>query len=156
MRVRSRTVRGDVVGASGVPHGERAAGERAATRRVEGTFRATLHAADAELVRAELDRLIDEVDRTAAELRRWRGKAQLEAYKNAVKAFLQAALEKMYRVESATGFDLRGTRVRSVIVQAIDAHLEALTDQILHGAESVLPLAARLDEIRGLLLDLYG
>ena len=147
----ARTRSGRRGGSVGVPHGERAAGERAAAA-CRGTFRATLHAA-AEL--AELDRLIDEVDRTAG-AQALAGQSPAEAYKNAVKAFLQAALEKMYRVESATGFDLRGSRVRSVIVQAIDAHLEALTDQILHGAESVLPLAARLDEIRGLLLDLYG
>lgn len=151
MRVRSRPVRGDVVGTASV-----AQGERSSTQPVRGTFRATLQAADEELIRGDLDQLIEEVDRSAAELRRWRGKAQLEAYKRAVKAFLHTALEKMFRVESGMRFDVRGNRVRSVIVQKIDEHLEAITDEILHGRGSVLSLAARLDEIRGLLLDLYG
>lgn len=151
MRVRSRPVRSDVVGTSSVPQGE-----RSSSQPVQGAFRAALYAADDEIIRGELDQLIAEVDRSAAELRRWRGKAQLEAYKRAVRAFVQTALEKMYRVESDMRFDVRGNRVRSVIVQAIDAHLEELTEEILHGSGSVLSLAARLDEIRGLLLDLYG
>lgn len=151
MRVRSRSVQRDVLRTTQAP-----TGQRAAVSRVDGVFKASLEAVEEELVRSNLEELLQDVDRTGSELKRWRGRSQLEAYRRAIKAFLQVALEQMYRVSHETRFDARGKRVKSVVVEAIDEHLEALAAEILKGERSAIPLAARLDEIRGLLLDLYG
>lgn len=152
MRVRSRTERQDVVRTSRTP----ARSGQMATPKVSGVFKTNLIEAEEELIRADLEALMEDVDRAGFELKRWRGRAQLEAYRRAVKAFLQVALERMYHVHHETRFDARGRRVKSVVIQAIDAHLEAVANEILKGEKSAIPLAARLDEIRGLLLDLYG
>lgn len=151
MRIRSRSERR---GAIGTPTST--AGERAAAPKVDGVFRTSFTAVEDDLRRADLDVLLGDVDRTANDLKRWRGRSQLTAYQRAVKSFLKAAMEQMYRVEHETRFDRRGARVSSVVVRAIDEHLEALTAEILKGEKSAIPLAARLDEIRGLLLDMYG
>lgn len=154
MRVRSRTEGQDVTRtARSAAQGRRAV---TTTTRVAGTFQAALAEAEDTLIRADLDTLLRTVDEAGAALKRWRGREQLEAYRRAVKSFLAVALERMYRISQQTRFDARGRRVKAVVVELIDAHLEALTAEVIHGASSAIPLAARLDEIRGLLLDLYG
>lgn len=153
MRVRSRSTerRGDVVSTpAGSPE------RKTASASVKSAFQVHFAAAAEDTAGIDLKALLDEVDRTAAELKRWRGRSQLAAYRRAVQSFVRAAVQRMYRVNQDTRFDRRGVRISSVTVQLIDERLEALTAAVVHGDDSAIPLAARLDEIRGLLLDLYG
>lgn len=126
------------------------------TDRAAAPFQAQLAKADEAFGRAEEDALLASIDTAALALRRSRGPAQLEAYREAVRRFLSHALQQGYRVSESLRFTRHGHRVASVRVEVIDERLEALAREVLHGQADAIQIAAYLDEIRGLLLDLYG
>lgn len=119
-------------------------------------FEAHLAVAGERLQRASMDVLLQNVTNAGLELLRHRGERQLQAYKAAVREFMEAALEQTYEVAREERFNRYGQRVLSVLVRRIDEKLEALTIAVLsEDTGAAMRLAARLDEIRGLLLDFY-
>ena len=76
----------------------------------------------------------------------------LEEYKKAVRAFLEELVGRHYKVTRRTGRSGARTKVYTMIERVDDA-LEELERGL---GESVdFDLAGRLDEIRGILVDLY-
>lgn len=119
-------------------------------------FVETLRDAGDEQRRDALDQLLLAVDKAGRELRRDPSLAALRQYKESVRAFVREALRLMYAVDERLGFDRRGNPTFALIVRTIDEKLEELTRQCLESQKGTIDLAARLDEIRGLLLDLYS
>ena len=118
------------------------------------TFRDELRVRELEREQAAEQALAD-LDAAA---RRLRSEASLEAlaeYKAALRAAVSAALRRAYRVDVETGFSGGGRRRLLYIVRIVDAKLEELVRLLMAQQKDNLAIAARLDEIRGLLLDLY-
>lgn len=132
-------------------------GSRAESRigPVASTFESHLAAVDERLATMELDELLQVVEEAGRRLLRHRGEEQLKEYKEAVKAFVSRAVERCFEVIRSERFNLRGQRVITVLVRRVDEELEALTAAIASKNSAAMRLAARLDEIRGLLLDFY-
>lgn len=118
------------------------------------SFESALKQADAASAQ-RIDALFDEVESAGYELRRNPTLETLLAYKRAVSGFMRRALREMFRVDVQRGFDRKGRRTQSILVFLIDEKLEALTRRILSGENDAFVLAGLLDELRGLLLDLY-
>lgn len=79
----------------------------------------------------------------------------LTKYKELISNFVAAAVRKMYRMAQTTGWGTGRHRIYSV-VQKIDEALEELTESVLKGQMNQMALLAKLDEIRGMVLDLYS
>ncbi|WP_324716900.1 YaaR family protein [Carboxydochorda subterranea] len=126
-----------------------ASGERPA-----GVFRTELADADRRRRRQEMEQALREVDRCAGELRRSPGEATVFAYRQAVRRLLELALAGTYRVDRRVAVDGRGQRRLHAVIQEVDAALDRLVRDVLARQQPALALAARLDDIRGLLLDL--
>ena len=118
------------------------------------TFSSELIEADRRRHREELERALEEVQRAGEALRRSPGEATLFAYRQAVRRFCQLALAHTYAVERQLRHDLRGGRRVHVVVRKVDEALDRLAHEVLEGQRATLTIAATLDEIRGLLLDL--
>jgi len=95
---------------------------------------------------------LEQVDRCAERLRQSPTMEHLLAYRAAIKSFLSQLLAA-YRVEEIRGFNRFGRRSIAVLVRTIDARLEALAHSVLYKSQDTLALAAKLDDIRGLLID---
>lgn len=117
-------------------------------------FQDELRVRQAEL-QAETERTIADVDAAAARLRAELSLEALREYKEAIRQAVSAALARMYAVQAETGFGRGGRRRLLFVVRTIDAKLEEMTRMLLARERDNLALVARLDEIRGLLLDLY-
>ena len=78
----------------------------------------------------------------------------LKNYKGAVRAFLQLMIKQGYGIEERRFVDQFGRRRIYLLIAKIDARIEELTSLILNKQASNLELASKLDEIRGLLLDI--
>lgn len=137
----------------GSPRGARARASPAAEPPL-ATFNTALLEADARRRREELKRALEEVDRAAEALQRSPGDRTLFDYRQAVRKLLQLALPGSYRVERQTRMDARGVRRLQVLVRRVDEELDRLATEVLARQRDVLAIAARLMEIRGLLLDL--
>ncbi|MBM3268688.1 MAG: DUF327 family protein [Candidatus Sericytochromatia bacterium] len=76
--------------------------------------------------------------------------AGIAAYREAVRKFLKAVSDKLGKLDKRT--DRRNRTL--VIIRSLDDKLEDLTRAVLEDQEKGLDLLARLNEIRGMLLDL--
>ncbi len=76
--------------------------------------------------------------------------AGIAAYREAIRKFLKAVSDKLGKLDKRT--DRRNRTL--VIIRSLDEKLEDLTKAILDDQEKGLDLLARLNEIRGMLLDL--
>jgi hypothetical protein len=101
-----------------------------------------------------LSELLDAVTVAGEELKADPGIAQVMAYKDAVRRFMAKVVRDSYRTEErATGSGFK-KRKKYTIVRIIDAKLESLAAEILRRQRDQLEILRRLDEIRGLLVDL--
>jgi len=96
------------------------------------------------------DVLVKNVDQQAKLLLGNPTMAGIAAYRDAVRKFLKSVTDKLGKLEKRT--DRRNRTL--VIIRSLDEKLENLTKAILEDQEKSLELLARLNEIRGMLLDL--
>ena len=108
-------------------------------------------AAGADNIRESLDSLMLTVDEAAQTLLKNPGEPELIRYTQAVRDFIRKAQGEAFHVSRE--FD-RHNRLY-MIVREVDSQLAELTDKVLYTQGSALEMAARIQEIRGILLDMY-
>lgn len=146
MRVRRERTGGPAL------HRRRGAAARGEARAT--VFRDELRMREVEREKAA-EQALSDLDAAAERLRSEGTLEALAAYKQALKAAVEDALRRAYRVQAETGFARGGRRRLLYVVRIVDAKLEELTRLLLARERDNLAIAARLDEVRGLLLDLY-
>lgn len=77
----------------------------------------------------------------------------LTAYKRALREFLSRILGEAYVVQHVRVLTRRGRPSVSVLVRTLDAHLDELARLVLSGTRDALAIAAKIDDIRGLIFD---
>ena len=78
--------------------------------------------------------------------------ADVRAYKEAIREYLKSVLEYMYGIKKDVSF---WQTQYFITVDTIDAKLEELTEQILSEERETIDIASTVDEIAGLILDIY-
>lgn len=122
------------------------------TARTERAFSELLRLEQVEEL--NLPAALEEIDEYARRFKESPILENLLAYKRKVRAILLFFVEHSYGVQENSFYDPRGRRRLLVIVERIDQKLEELTRDFLDRHSSPLELVSRLDEIRGLLMDL--
>jgi uncharacterized protein YaaR (DUF327 family) len=136
-------------GATGAGKSEGPAGVEAST-----FSRAFLDASKGAVTRA-LDQILDELNRQGERLLSSQNFRELERYKELVQEFLRTVTQGLGRLHFSDG-GAQGRRAKvHVILQKVDEALEALAKDVLARQATQLKILERLDQIRGLLLDLY-
>jgi len=113
-----------------------------------------------EVLRAEQAQGLDlaaaltEIDDYARQLMQSPVLANLLRYKRRVRELLLYLVQQSYEVRESSCYDPQGRRRLFVMVEIINQKLEDLTRAFLEKHAPPLDLVGRLDEIRGLLLDL--
>lgn len=115
-------------------------------------FAEALQEAEVERARANVQAGIESIDKAAQDLRDSPTMERLIAYKRAIHDVLSKLLDA-YSVEELRGFNRFGKRTIHVLVRIVDEKLEELARLVLSNAQDALAIAARLDDIRGILLD---
>lgn len=98
----------------------------------------------------DLESLATHVDRQAAMLLKHPTPAQVASYREAIRRYMKEIKDKLGRMDKRT--DRRNRTL--IILRDLDEKVEALTEAILKGQAQAIDLAASVNEIRGLLLDL--
>ncbi|GAA0124641.1 MULTISPECIES: YaaR family protein [Clostridium] len=78
--------------------------------------------------------------------------ADVKAYKREIKAYLESVLAFMYSVKKDTSF---WQTQYFITVDIIDKKLEELTQDLLNEQKENLDVASTVDEITGLIVDIY-
>lgn len=78
--------------------------------------------------------------------------ADVRAYKNAIKEYLKSVIEYMYGVKKDISF---WQTQYFITVETIDSKLEELTKMVLSEERETINVASTVDEIAGLIVDIY-
>ena len=110
---------------------------------------------DEPFSQADLDLLLDEIHGTGDRLKENPTVDLVQAYKKAVRDFVHYVVERSYSVEQKSSG--RNVLKRNVYyrVAVIDESLERLAAEILRNQRDKLEILRRVDEINGMIVDLF-
>ncbi|WP_045517481.1 YaaR family protein, partial [Clostridium sporogenes] len=78
--------------------------------------------------------------------------ADVKAYKRMIKEYLKSVLEYMYSVKKDISF---WQTQYFITVETVDEKLEELTEMLLSAEKENLDIAKTIDDITGLIVDIY-
>jgi uncharacterized protein YaaR (DUF327 family) len=120
---------------------------------VHSRFYDELKLAEVEDLHIEFDKLIQEITRQGERFYKNPTYEELKHYKSMIREFLKYVTERMFSVEHYTGGKWK--QKIYTVSRIIDEKLAALTKLVLSQQVENINLLETLDEIRGLLIDLY-
>jgi uncharacterized protein YaaR (DUF327 family) len=120
---------------------------------VQSRFYDELKLAETEDLHIEFENLVQEITQQGERFYKNPTLQELKLYKSMIKKFLKYVTDRMFAVEQHTGGKWK--QKIYTISKVIDAKLEALTKLVVSQQANNINLLSALDEIRGLLIDLY-
>lgn len=128
-------------------------------RKTKGAAGADFKEQLAEINRQEmkerLDKLLVLIDEQGRKMKQSLDKKDLLEYKKRVKEFLKIIQEEFARAKQSFSWDSKGNLKTYTIIEKVDENLNILHKLFMEEQADVLEVLKRIDEIRGLLLDLY-
>ncbi|MFW5648656.1 MAG: YaaR family protein [Candidatus Alkaliphilus sp. MAG34] len=106
-------------------------------------------------VRKHLEGLFNEITVQADKISERLHLSEVIRYKNLVREFLDVAVKNSHRFSKQNFLDRRGRHRVYCIVKNVDRELEAITREFLNNEVDRLNIVKRLDDIRGMLLDVF-
>ncbi|MBV7275529.1 YaaR family protein [Clostridium sp. PL3] len=100
----------------------------------------------------QLKEMFDDIKKKGNRLSITKCYADVRAYKRMIKEYLESVLGYMYRVKKDISF---WQTQYFITVDTIDQKLEELTQMLLSDQKENLGVAATIDDISGLLVDIY-
>lgn len=99
--------------------------------------------------------LLGRIDAQSEELKKAATPEGVKRYRKLVSVFMKEALSQSYDLNEESRWDRSGNRKSFITVKKINQAMEDLMDSMVQQEKKQIDLVAKLDEIRGLLLDLY-
>ncbi|MHB1167275.1 MAG: YaaR family protein [Carboxydocellales bacterium] len=124
-------------------------------RKPEG-FSEQLNLAQDNHLHQQLENLLKDIEKQGARLANNQTVRELKIYKELVKKFLKGAVGKTYQLKEEAGWDRRGKYKMYTMIQNIDTHIEELTKMVLEEQSDHLEVLGKIDEIKGMLMDIYS
>ncbi|SHJ61901.1 hypothetical protein SAMN05444401_3480 [Clostridium amylolyticum] len=100
----------------------------------------------------QLKKTLEEIKKKGNRLVITKCYADVKAYKNLIKEYLQDVLAFMYNVKKDISF---WQTQYFITVETIDNKLKELTENLLQEEKENLNIASTIDEIQGLIVDIY-
>lgn len=104
----------------------------------------------------ELDKLLNKLDDIGKRLVESFSIYELKNYKDTMKDFLHRTQGQVYRLREETAHTRNGRIKIMHLIEKIDAELEELSNIVLSRQKNQVKLLEKMDQIRGLLVDLYS
>lgn len=104
--------------------------------------------------RGKLKNLLERIDQQARKLSERLDIAELKRYRTLVTEFIDISVRNSSEYQREHMLDGKGRHRIFGIVKKIDAELEALTRQVLNSQKDYIGVLAKLEDIRGLLVDI--
>lgn len=118
-------------------------------------FTEELKRADELTVKQRLENLLERIDKQADRLSKNITIKEVLAYKTLICEFLKESVDGMVKFKKSSFLDSRGRHRVYGIIKRVDEELEELTKDVLSKEKDNIKIIKRLDDIRGLILDIY-
>ena len=100
----------------------------------------------------QLKEMLEDIRKKGGRLAITKSFADVRAYKRIIKDYLQHVMDYMYEIKKDISF---WQTQYFITVDIIDAKLQELTELLMNQEGENINVAARVDEIQGLILDIY-
>ena len=100
----------------------------------------------------QLKEMMDDIKKKGNRLSITKCFTDVKAYKNLIREYLQSVLKHMYEVKKDISF---WQTQYFITVDTVDMKLEELTQMLLNQEKDNLDVASTIDEISGLIVDIY-
>ena len=100
----------------------------------------------------QLKEMMDDIKKKGNRLSITKCFADVKAYKNLIREYLESVLKNMYEIKKDISF---WQTQYFITVETIDLKLEELTQMLLSQEKENLDIANTIDEISGLIVDIY-
>ena len=118
-------------------------------------FRELVHIQNEKIKMNNLQQLFKEVEETGKRLAISRTFRDLAVYKNAIQKFIKEAVSDGLDLHSSISQDLFGQNRTLQTIKKIDEKLIDLTDEVLQKENGNLKILSLIDDIKGLIINLY-
>ncbi|MCL2060005.1 MAG: YaaR family protein [Oscillospiraceae bacterium] len=119
-------------------------GQKMGRKRADGDFR------------VKLKNLLERIDLQAQKLSERLDIAELKRYRSLVTEFIDVSVRHSSEYKREHTLDGKGRHRIFGIIKKVDAELEALTREVLRGQKDFIGVLAKLEDIRGLLVDIIA
>jgi uncharacterized protein YaaR (DUF327 family) len=134
----------------------RAGGTKAEARAVTApSFAQALNGQAEGRVRQDLDSLMEQLAEQGERLSKVQTFEEMERFRKIVRDFLGKLVSQLYRLQLSSLPQAQRHKRVNVILEKVDLQMEALARQVLSRQSTGLDILANVDQIRGLLCDLY-
>lgn len=123
-------------------------------KEIQETFKSKLENIQQENIREELKILYDKIESQSAKLKDKLFIDDLIEYKKLVKEFLNVSVKNSHVFYKENSLDRRGRHRVYSLVKRVDNELDELTKDFLDIENNRIRILKRLDDIKGLLLDI--
>ena len=120
------------------------------------SFNEQLHKVHNDIVHQQLGNLLSDIEKQGRVLGETLNIRDLKKYKDLIQKFLDYAVNKMYQMREQHGWDRRGRHKVYSMVETVNKEMESLTQMLLSEQKDKIAVLAKVDEIRGLLVDIYS
>ncbi|WP_010235785.1 YaaR family protein [Clostridium arbusti] len=100
----------------------------------------------------DMKELLDDIKKRGNRLVISKCYADVKIYKNLIKEYLQGVLDCMYKVKNEASF---WQTQYYITVDVIDKKLEEITEAVISEEKGNLDIASTIDDIQGLIVDIY-
>jgi uncharacterized protein YaaR (DUF327 family) len=128
--------------------------ERKAVSSKGSDFRSHLNKIDDDNYQQELEALVDRITKQGEKLGKKVDVGELRQYKLMISEFLETAVGKSRKFTKQNLLDRRGRHKVYSIIKKINEELDQLTQDVMKKEAGNIDILKRVDDIRGLILDM--
>lgn len=118
-------------------------------------FSKELEHLDELTIKEKLEYLLTKIDKQSERLSKKVDIKELIVYKKLIKEFLNESVNNMVKYSKEGFLDRRGRHRIQAIIKKVDSELEGMTRDVLTNESENLDILKKMEDIRGLLLDIY-
>lgn len=124
--------------------------------KADGTFKFTLASQIAESeLQEKLTFMMSEITSQGEKLAKKRDIKDMKRYRSLIKDFLNETVSRSHEFSRENFLDRRGRHRVYGIIRLVDENLDELAKELMKDEKDNLAILSKIDEIRGLLLDIF-
>lgn len=119
-------------------------------------FKKTLSDMTTQQREAHLNSLVTAIDDQGSRLGKKADIIEFEKYRKLIREFFEDVVSNGYEFSKESAFGLRGKHRFIATVRTIDEKLDALAKEVLENQKDNISILSKIDDIKGLILDLLA
>lgn len=129
---------------------------QAPVRPTDGSFKFTLISSIEESQLAEkLQGLMDDITEQGEKLKKKRDIRDMRRYRSLIKDFMNEIVNRSHKFSRENFLDKRGRHRVYGMIRLVDEKLDLIASELIKDEQDVMLILNNIDEIRGLLLDIF-